>query len=28
MEGDKLIGMLIDRKIAKRVAAEGRDPIR
>jgi CBS domain-containing protein len=26
MEGDKLIGMLIDRKIAKRVAAEGRDP--
>ena len=26
MEGDKLIGMLIERKIAKRVAAEGRDP--
>src|SRR2546422_5922416 len=26
VEGDKLIGMLTDRDIAKRVAAEGRDP--
>ena len=26
MEGDNLVGMLIDRKIAKRVAVEGRDP--
>jgi CBS domain-containing protein len=26
VEGDKLIGTLIDRKIAKRVPAEGRDP--
>ena len=26
MQDDKLIGMLIERKIAKRVAAEGRDP--
>ena len=26
MEGDDLVGMLIDRKIATRVPAEGRDP--